>query len=146
VRVKRSVKMSQSLPVSGKALAPRSALQDLGFGESKASGEQDGKARAPGDSETRMAIKSKNRQQQGQQHAADESKSEEGQGKQEGGVQDREAQVLASLQRQVQQLQADLAARAGENSKLSEQLRRREDEWLRVSRQVWSYACVCVCV
>lgn len=143
VRVKRSVKMSQSLPASGQQLAPRTALAELGFGESKSQSPEQkkdkDKEKKGNEKGSRMSLK-KN-QKQGQQH---EEKEKEKEGLQQKQLNERrheqqqggEGQVLAALQRQVEVLQGELKASAEQQSKLADQLRRREDEWQRAARQV----------
>jgi hypothetical protein len=131
VRVKRSVKMSQSLPASGKSLPVRDALSELGFGESKSPEKgQEGEREAGG---TRMSLKKQSRQQQAQEEEEGEEVAGEVAEEERRG---REGRVMAALQQQVEALQGELAGRAEQQSKLADQLRRREEEWLRVSRQV----------
>jgi hypothetical protein len=134
VRVKRSVKMSQALPGAGQSLMPRTGIGEVGFTETKSPDKDKDDKGKKGIEGTRMAQKKKNQNGEAKRvtHAPAPTTSDANE--QDGG--DGEGRVVASLQRQVEALQADLQTRSEHCNKLQEQLRRREDEWLRVSRQV----------
>ena len=153
VRVKRSVKMSQSLPASGQSLPARNALNELGFGETKSPDKEEKAAEKSkkGNSHTRMSLKkshvkpshsNKKKQEKGEEEEEEEEEQQQQQNSNSQAVQ--EAPVVGALQRQVQLLQADLATRAEQQTRVEEQLRRRELEWQRVSRQVEWLGCCAV--
>ena len=123
--------MSQSLPASGQGIPARDMLTELGFGESKSP--DNGKGKGDDSGTTRMSAKKLSKTQI---EADREQKEKEQEKLQE--AREKEGQVISSLQKQVDTLQADLKACNEQNVKLSDQLRRREDEWLRASRQVFA--------